>query len=138
MDKLTLIRLIEEDVGGNGLHRHSREHYFPILTPVAYPMDNFIDKETDGDMPDEQDFSDRGKAEEEMLSVCNADSMLLKILTSMDDRDKIIFMYLLLREAGYDITHADCAKTLSLSRERYMVLVKIVKYKAGKLLQEGA
>jgi len=53
----------------------------------------------------------------------------------MDDRQKIILLYQVLREAGYNLNHADCAKTLSITRERYMVLLKDVKKRAGKILQ---
>ena len=83
----------------------------------------------------EFDAGDGEKVVDEMYSAMQADSLLLNLLKGMNDRQKIILMYQLLREAGYNLNHADCAKTLSITRERYMVLVKEVKKRAAKILQ---
>lgn len=87
--------------------------------------------------PDGQDFDagDEGEAVDSMVSSLQADAFLLVLLKSMNDRQKIILMYQVMREAGYNLNHADCAKTLSITRERYMVLLKEVKKRAGKILQ---
>lgn len=84
---------------------------------------------------EEFDAGDDGRAENKIFSDIQAGNLLLDILFKMNDRQKIIFMYQLLREAGYGITHQDCAKTLSLTREHYIFLVGGVKKKAQKILQ---
>ncbi len=88
-------------------------------------------------LPDgtEFDAGDGEQAVDSMYSAMHADSLLLNLLKGMNDRQKIIIMYQLLREAGYNLNHADCASTLSITRERYMVLVKEVKTRAAKILQ---
>lgn len=94
---------------------------------------NFSDmKSPDGS---EFDAGDEGGAEDLMLGQMQADAFLLALLGGFNDRQKIILMYQLLREAGYNLNHADCAKTLNITRERYMVLLKDVKKRAAKILQ---
>ena len=81
------------------------------------------------------DAGDNGESTDAMYSFIQADAILLTLLLSMDDRQKTILLYQVFREAGYNLNHADCAKTLSITRERYMVLLKDVKKRAGKILQ---
>lgn len=83
----------------------------------------------------EFDIGDNGKEEELMFSGLQADALLINLLFKFNDRQKIILMYQVLRESGYNLNHGDCAKTLSLTREHYMFLLKGVKKKAVKVLQ---
>lgn len=83
------------------------------------------------------DASDNGKAAAQMLSDMQADALMLDLLFKFNDRQKIILLYQVLREAGYNLNHEDCAKTLSLTREHYMFLLKGVKTKARKVLQDA-
>lgn len=81
------------------------------------------------------DAGDNGDSQEATYSNIQADIYLLNLLRSLDDRQKIILMFQILRESGYNLNHADCARTLSITRERYMVLLKAVKKRAAKILQ---
>ena len=81
------------------------------------------------------DAGDEGNAQDQMISYMQADAYLLNLLKGMNDRQKIILMYQLLRESGYNLNHSDCAATLNITRERYMVLLKDVKKRAAKILQ---
>lgn len=92
---------------------------------------------SDMEMPDGEPFDagDGGEAADMMVSMVQADVYLLSLLRGMSDREKIILMYQILRESGYNLNHADCAKTLNITRERYMVLLKGVKKRAAKILQ---
>lgn len=94
---------------------------------------NFSDMEYPDGKP--FDAGDEGEAQEAMLGNMQADAYLLHLLLKMSDRQKIILMYQLLREAGYNLNHADCAQTLGITRERYMTLLKDVKKRAAKILQ---
>lgn len=99
---------------------------------------NFSDLATSDDNGEvEFDVGDNGKAVDAMFSMVQADALLLGLLYKFTDRQKIILMYQVLRESGYNLNHEDCAKTLSITREHYMYLLKGVKKKAGKILQEG-
>lgn len=97
---------------------------------------NFSDMTLPGTEP--FDAGDEGSGQEAIYSQIQADFHLLTLLQGFNDRQKIILMYQLLREAGYNLNHADCAKTLSITRERYMVLLKDVKKRAAKILQMPA
>lgn len=97
---------------------------------------NWSDMEFPGGEP--FDAGDEGKEQDAMLSTMQADAFLLSLLHGFNDRQKIILMYQLLREAGYNLNHADCAKTFNITRERYMVLLKDVKKRAAKILQMPA
>lgn len=81
------------------------------------------------------DAGDEGDAQEQILSHMQADAYLLALLKGMNDRQKIILMYQLLRDSGYNLNHEDCAKTLGITRERYMVLLREVKKRSAKILQ---
>lgn len=89
------------------------------------------------ELPDGEPFDagDNGDAADQMVSMVQADAMLLGLLCGMNDREKIILMYQILRESGYNLNHSECAKTLNITRERYMVILKGVKKRAAKILQ---
>lgn len=90
-------------------------------------------------LPDGEPFDvgDDGYSEGAAVSQLQADACLLSLLKGMNDREKIILMYQILRESGYNLNHADCAKTLNITRERYMVILRGVKKRAAKILQTG-
>ena len=98
---------------------------------------NFSDLTVKGEDGEEEPFNigDQNKAEEEMTSTTQVDILLLHLLFNFTDRQKIILLYQILREAGYNLNHEDCAKTLSITREHYMFLLKGVKSKAKKIIQ---
>lgn len=93
---------------------------------------NFSDME----LPDGEPFDagDEGEAAEGMVSQIQADMFLLSLLQKMNDREKIILMYQILRESGYNLNHEDCARTLNISRKTYMLALKGVKKRAAKIL----
>lgn len=87
------------------------------------------------DKPLEYEGSDDGTQVESILSDLQGDQLLLNLLTSLDTRDKVVLLYQVLREAGYNLEHEECAKTLNLSRSGYVLLVKNVKKKCFKILR---
>jgi DNA-directed RNA polymerase specialized sigma24 family protein len=93
---------------------------------------NFSDME----LPDGEPFDagDNGEATDMMYSQVQADAQLLSLLHSMNDREKIVLMYQILRESGFNLNHEDCAKTLNISRKTYMLALKGVKKRAAKIL----
>lgn len=82
------------------------------------------------------DVGDNGIEEEKMYSVLQMDMFLFNLLLNFSERQKITFLYLLMREAGYNLTHEDCARTLSMKRESYMNIVRVVKKKAEKFFKQ--
>lgn len=82
------------------------------------------------------DAGDDGLGEENMYSVIQTDMYMYNLLMNFSERQKITFLYLLMREAGYNLTHEECARTLSMKRESYMNIVRVVKKKAQKILKQ--
>lgn len=101
--------------------------------PQAYSISSFVD--SDGK---QMDFGDEGASVDLSLEKLDVEITLLRLLSRLSDRQKIILMFLILRESGYDMTHEECAKTISVTREHYMVLLKEVRSKVSKLLHENA
>ena len=84
------------------------------------------------------DVSDDGEGSNAIWNGADAEIILLDLLSKFNDKQKIILLYQVLRECGYKIRHEDCAKSLSLSREWYMTLLKEVMQKARKALQSSS
>lgn len=87
------------------------------------------------DENEEFDIGDGGKASNQMMENVQAEFLLLGLLEKFSDRDKVIILFQVVRGAGYHLTHEDCAQTLGITRERYMVLLKTMKKRAAKILQ---
>jgi hypothetical protein len=81
---------------------------------------------------------DGGAQTESLLSRVNAEQILLKLLTNLDDRGKIILMFQIMRGSGFDLTQEDCAKTLGYATKYYIGLAKEVKDRCIKIATEGA
>lgn len=92
---------------------------------------------SNGGQDDSQDFDigDQNNASDEMLNNVQAELLLLNLLRKFTDRDKVIVLFQVVRDMGYHLTHEDCATTIGITRERYMVLLKSVKKRTAKILQ---
>lgn len=88
------------------------------------------------DSEEEFEKGDDGQYEESIYAQLCADQTILSILSFLNDRQKIVFMFQLLREAGYGLTHEDCAKTLSMQRVNYMFSLKRVRQKVAKIIKD--
>jgi hypothetical protein len=76
------------------------------------------------DLEDERDEQD---------SICNnvfADEVVVQILFNLKDREKVIFMFQLLRESGFEIDYGSAAQTMGIQRQSYMKMLSTVKKKA--------
>ena len=100
-----------------------------VFIPRAYPLSDF-----DHEDGNAAEFSDNSH-ELKMYSDVNVDMHVLNLLSQLKDRHKIVLMYLLLRDNGFNFTHGECAKTMSLSRQAYMNLVKVVRTKGKKIMK---
>lgn len=111
-------------------------NYKPIiLIPTSKNISEFPTFTNDSGEAEPFDVGDEEKSARQVESNLQADALLLQLLGEMDSQDKIILLYQVLREAGYNLNHGDCAKTLSYSLAHYMSLVKEVKRKAIKIIQ---
>lgn len=84
----------------------------------------------------EFDRSDDGLEEDRIFNQIEVEQTILKILTHFNDKQKVVFLYQLVRDSGYDITHEECAKTLSMGRVNYMNFLLEVRKRVKKFLQD--
>ena len=62
------------------------------------------------------------------------EEMVAQILFNLETREKLIFVFQLLRDGGYQIDHASFAKAIKISRRQYMRVLSIVRVKAHLLV----
>jgi len=84
----------------------------------------------------EFDIGDEGSMEDETYKKIQYEELILSILNSLDDREKEIFMYQILRSDGYRVDHEACARTLHITRGWYMIYLRRVKQKAAMIVKE--
>lgn len=83
------------------------------------------------------DFGDNGEHSEDMVAQIQADFLLLNILFKLNDRQKVVLLYQIIRDIGYGLNYTEYAKTLSITRQKYLIMLKGVRVKAGKVLKEN-
>lgn len=62
------------------------------------------------------------------------EEMVVQILINLEPREKMIFLFQLLRDGGYQIDHGSFAKVVDLSRRQYMRVLSDVRFKAGMIV----
>lgn len=82
----------------------------------------------------EFDVSDNGQEVDESLQKLYGIKMLLDILYNLEEREKIIYLYQVLREFGYEVDHGTLAKTMGIHRVIYMNNLKIIRDKIKLML----
>jgi hypothetical protein len=112
--------------------RTESKNFSELPNPAGGGTDGVHDRQQN----EQFDIGDDNHFIEQIDSNIQADMLLLELLHHLNDRQKIILLYQILREAGYNLNHADCAKTLSLTREHYMFLLKKMKERSAKVLQD--
>lgn len=93
---------------------------------------NFSDLETtdpNADYPVQSEYGDDGQAMFQTEQSIEYEKLILQMLASLDMKEKLIFMYQVFRDMGFQIDHGSFAKTLHIGRIKYMKLLKVVKIK---------
>lgn len=98
------------------------------LTPISV---NFSELEDEyEEHKDEFDPSDNGLEEKRMEDGVEYEELVVQILCNLEPREKLVFVYQLLRDGGYKIDHASFAKTVDLSRTQFMRVLDTVRTKS--------
>jgi hypothetical protein len=97
---------------------------------------NFSALEKDSD-EEEREFepSDMGKEEREMVDSLIYEGEVVNILCNLEPREKLIFVFQLLRDSGFQIDHNSFAKVVQLSRRQYMRILDDVRLKTYLYIQ---
>jgi c-di-GMP-related signal transduction protein len=98
------------------------------ITPMSV---NFSDLEMEFEEQNaEFEPSDNGLEQKRMEDTIEYEELVVQILCSLEPREKLIFVYQLLRDGGYKIDHASFAKTVCLSRTQFMRILETVRTKS--------
>jgi hypothetical protein len=92
-----------------------------------------MEREERHDNPDYKDASynmgDNGLEIEKLEQDMHFEELVVQMLYSLEGNERIIFLYQMLRDYGYQIDHTSFAKTLRLKRSRYMDILGMVRLK---------
>ena len=80
-------------------------------------------------------YGDEGLFIEKMEEDFNFEQLIVQMLCSIEGDERIIFLYQLLRELGYQIDHGSFAKTLKINRQKYMEILADVRVKTYLLVR---
>lgn len=111
-----------------------------IFIPTSKNFSSFRTKSLDKNNSDEPlayDVSDKGEFFDDVYSNLSGDSVLFKLLMELDDKEKIILLYQIIKEVGFNLTQEEFAKTLRCSRLWYSSSAKKVRMKCIKIIQSG-
>jgi len=93
---------------------------------------NFSELEEKYPMDDDEfrnDPGDGGLEQERLMNTIMYEELVVQILCNLEPREQLVFVYQLLRDSGYNIDHASFAKTLHISRRRFMWILENVRQK---------
>lgn len=74
--------------------------------------------------------SDNGMEERRLEGTLDYEELVVQILCNLEERERLIFVYQLLRDNGFQIDHTAFAKTIHISRRQYMRLLEVVRTKS--------
>ena len=77
------------------------------------------------------DPGDNGLEKKRLQDNMQYEEMIVQILCNLEKREKLIFVFQLLRNDGYQIDHGSFAKAVSLSRRQYMRVLDTVRLKSA-------
>ena len=93
---------------------------------------NFTQLEKEMDESDvDYSPSDDGLEVERLENKMQYEEMVRQIFYNLEDREKLVFAFQLLRDSGYHIDHTSFARILSLSRVHYMRILRQVRIKSA-------
>lgn len=92
-----------------------------------------LEKELEEDQVEYQ-ASDDGMEKKRIEDNLQYEEMIVQILNNLEFREKLIFVFQLLRDNGYQIDHGSFAKVVGLSRRQYMRVLEDVRIKSAMLV----
>jgi len=99
-------------------------NFIPISVNFSELERSFSDDNTKFD-PSDNCFNSK-RIEDNM----EYEEMIIQILYNLEERDKLVFVFQLLRDNGFKIDHGSFAKALKLSRRQYMRILKDLRLKS--------
>lgn len=116
-----------------GLQRLKLAKGLGSFVPVSINFSE-LEKELDEDSV-EFEPGDDCKQMNDMMDKLVYEEAVVTILSNLETREKLVFMFQLLRDGGYQIDHASSAKIVKLSRRQYMRVLDDVRMKSWLYIQ---
>jgi len=79
----------------------------------------------------EYEPGDSGLENKRLQDNMQYEEMVVQLLCNLEEREKLIFMFQLLRDNGYQIDHGSLARVVKLSRRQYMRVLGTVRLKSA-------
>ena len=99
------------------------------FVPMSINFSQLEKQAEDGEL--EYEPGDRGLENKRLQDNMQYEEMVVQILCNLEPREKLIFMFQLLRDNGYQIDHGSLAKVVKLSRRQYMRVLGTVRLKSA-------
>lgn len=99
------------------------------MIPLSINFSQLQKQLEDGDISYEP--SDDGFERKRLEDNLQYEEMVVQILLNLEEREKLIFIFQLLRDNGYQIDHGSFAKITNLSRRQYMRVLDDVRLKSA-------
>lgn len=103
---------------------HGLGDFVPMSVNFSQLEKEFDENET------EYQPSDNGLEQKRLQDNMEYEEMVVQILCNLEEREKLVFIFQLLRDGGYKIDHASFAKVVRLSRRQYMRVLDDVRLKS--------
>jgi hypothetical protein len=84
------------------------------------------------------DVGDNGMEVDKIFKKLEYENLILQVLFNLNNTEKIIFLYVMLRDYGLQIDHASFAKTMGIKRVNYMYILGKMKKKVLKIVNQEA
>lgn len=111
-----------------GNKRLKLAHGLGNIAPMSV---NFSDLQAEFEENEQEyDPSDNGLESKRLEEGVEYEELIVQILCNLEMREKVVFVYQLLRDGGYKIDHASFAKTVGLSRPQFNRVLEMVRTKS--------
>lgn len=108
--------------------------YIPVSINFSELEKKTVESEKNEDR--KVDYGDGGLFSENLEQSFEYEKLVLTMLTNLPLKEKLVFVFQLMRDMGYQIDHGSFSRTISLPRLKYMKMLKTVRKKTNYLVHE--
>lgn len=110
--------------------------FLPYTISIEELSERFSTGEDTGDSYSSDmmdDLSDHGLQSEGMIGNIEYESLIIQVLHLLTDRQKIVFLFQLLRSSGFELEQDQLRRTIHLSKNNYYASLREVKDLVSKV-----
>jgi len=102
------------------------------MVPVSLNFSQLEQEVEDGNLS--YDPGDNSLEKKRLENNLEYEEMVIQVLCNLEGREKLIFIFQILRDSGYQIDHGSFAHVVNLSRRQYMRVLEDVRLKVALLV----